>query len=306
MSKVDILIPAYNAAHFLPGAIESVLAQTEPDWHILLVDDGSTDNTQQWVEHFLRTNADRLRGRLTYIHQPNRGLPAARNAGIRASSAPLIALLDADDLWLPTRLEQSIRSLDDASSVGLSYGGVSRFTQPDALIDTFTSSQLGSTPQQTVTRLYTRAVSFPCPTVTFRRQCVEAVGLFDETMRATEDRDLWLRIAQHFGVVFIPAVLALYRTSTSSMSGDLPRMLLAQKQFIQKHYGEPGCGWHARQIALAAALQQQAQGYTDRHQHRRALRFALSAIAAAPWLPALWRTAAATVRRALHSPQPTA
>ncbi len=306
MSKVDILIPAYNAADFLHGAIESVLAQTEPDWHILLVDDGSTDDTRQWVQQFVSTEADRLRGRLTYIHQENRGLPAARNAGIRASNSPYIALLDADDLWLPTRLEESLRSLEDAPSAGLSYGGVSRFAHPDAVIDTFTTSQPGVTAQDTVTRLYTRAVSFPCPTVTFRRACVEAVGLFDETMRATEDRDLWLRIAQHYSVVFIPKVLALYRTSASSMSGDLPRMLLAQKQFIGKHHGEPGCGWYPRQVALAVALQQQAQGYSDRKQHRRATGFALSAIASAPWLPELWRTAGATILRALRSSAPDA
>ncbi len=306
MSKVDILIPAYNAAHFLPGTIESVLAQTEPDWRILLVDDGSTDGTREVVRQFMHDNADCLRGRLTYIHQPNRGLSAARNTGIRCSDSPFIALLDADDLWLPTRLEESLGSLENAPAVGLSYGGVSRFAEKGTVIDTFVTSRLGKTPQQTVTRLYTRSVAFPCPTVTFRRQCIGTVGMFDELLRATEDRDLWLRIAQHYGVVFIPKILALYRTSASSMSGDLPRMLAAQRTFIDKHHGEPGCGWAARRVALAGALQQQAQGYSHRRQHGIALRFALSSLTSAPWRPTLWRTAAATLAHALRSPRTAA
>ena len=300
MSKVDILIPAYNAAHFLPGALESVLAQTETDWHVLLVDDGSTDGTGSVVIEFKREHAERLQGRLTYLHQENRGLPAARNAGIRHGTSPLIALLDADDLWLPTRLEESIRSLENAPDVGVSYGGISRFGEDGAVLDTFTASQPGQTREEVVTRLYTRAVHFPCPTVTFRRACVEAVGLFDETMRATEDRDLWLRIAQRYGVVFVPRVLALYRSSASSMSGDLPRMLRSQRQFIDKHYGEPGCSLGARCVALAGALQQQAEGYSARGQHRSALRFGVEAIATAPWLAGGWRTFAKVLRAGMR------
>lgn len=301
MSKVDILIPAYNAAHFLPGAIESVLAQTEPDWHILLVDDGSTDDTRAVVERFVEQNADRLGGRLTYLYQPNRGLPAARNAGIRAGDSPLLALLDADDLWLPNRLEESIRSLESAPGTGISYGGISRFAQEGTVLDTFVTSDPGQTRRQAVERLYTRALHFPCPTVTFRRACVEAVGLFDETMRATEDRDMWLRIAQHYGVVFVPRVLALYRYTASSMSGDLPRMLAAQRRFIDKHYGEPGCGWNMRRVALAGAFREQAERYLLRGEATTSLRFAVRAIAQTPWARRVWRVASATLLHVLRS-----
>ncbi len=293
MSKVDILIPAFNSAHFLTGAIESVLAQTVAEWRILLVDDGSSDGTREFVERFAAENADRLAGRLTYLYQQNRGLPAARNAGIRAGSSPLIALLDADDQWLPTRLEDSIRSLEDRHDVGLSYGGVSRFELSGTVLDTFVTSEPGGSREEVARRLYTRTVHFPCPTVTFRRECVDAVGMFDETMRATEDRDLWLRIAQRYGVVFVPRVLALYRVSAGSMSKDLPRMLTSQRQFIAKHAGELGCGWAARQVALAGVLEQQAVGYRARGERGRATRFAAQAVIRAPWLRNLWRTAAA-------------
>ena len=94
MPKVDVIIPAYNAARYLPIAIESVVAQTFEDWRILLVDDGSTDNTAEVISPFI----ERLGPKLEYIKQKNKGLPAARNTAIRHSSAEFLALLDADDV----------------------------------------------------------------------------------------------------------------------------------------------------------------------------------------------------------------
>src|SRR3984885_9953246 len=115
MAKIDVIIPAFNAAKYLPFAIESVSSQTFDDWQILLVDDGSTDNTAEVVAPFL----DRLGPRLKYIKQNNRGLPAARNTAIRASSAEFLALLDADDVWLPCRLAESLKVFADRPQVGL-------------------------------------------------------------------------------------------------------------------------------------------------------------------------------------------
>src|ERR1700730_8730588 len=89
MSKVDVIIPAYNAAKYLPTAIESVMAQTFEDWTIVLVDDGSTDNTAEAVAPYLKQLGPKLR----YVKQANAGLPAARNAAIRNSSSEFLALL---------------------------------------------------------------------------------------------------------------------------------------------------------------------------------------------------------------------
>src|SRR5580698_341815 len=103
MPKIDVIIPAYNASKYLPIAIESVVSQTFEDWRILLVDDGSTDNTAEIVAPFI----ERLGPKLKYIKQPNGGLPNARNTAIRHSSAEFLALLDADDIWLPCRLTET-------------------------------------------------------------------------------------------------------------------------------------------------------------------------------------------------------
>src|ERR1700721_3581454 len=106
MATVDIIIPAFNAAKYLPFALESVSSQTFDDWQILLVDDGSTDNTAEVVAPFL----DRFGSKIKYIKQNNRGLPAERNTATRVSTGEFLALIEADDVWLPCRLSESLKA----------------------------------------------------------------------------------------------------------------------------------------------------------------------------------------------------
>ena len=258
MSKIDVIIPAYNAARYLPMAIESVVAQTFRDWKIVLVDDGSTDNTLEVVSPFIQ----QLGPRLQYIKQTNGGLPAARNTAIRNSSAEFLALLDADDVWLPCRLSESLRYFE-RQQVGLTSGLISRIDSDGVVLDTFEGN-----PKHAEGRIapyiYMRTVDLPCPTITFRRKCVDEVGLFDETYRATEDRDMWLRIALRYEVAFVPKVIAYYRISSSSMSADSRRMFDAQLKFVRRHYGAPGCGILARRKALGRIYKQQADALKSR------------------------------------------
>lgn len=277
MPKFDIIIPAYNAAGYLPEAIESVMAQTFEDWRILLIDDGSTDDTAGVVAPYI----EKLGPKLKYIQQPNGGLPAARNTAIRNASAELLALLDADDVWLPNRLAESLKCFEGRPAVGLAHGFVSRIDTNGAIIDTFATRQKHHE-GRIAPYIYMRTVDMCCPTITFRKKCVDEVGPFDETLRATEDRDLWLRIALRYEVALAPTVMAYYRTSLNSMSGDPTRMLNAQLQFIQKHYGSPGCGWLARRIALARIYKQQAEAFAIRRQYRDGLASALRSLALYP------------------------
>jgi glycosyltransferase involved in cell wall biosynthesis len=273
MPLVDIIIPSYNAAKFLPAAIESVLAQTFGDWRIVLVDDGSTDDTAEVVAGF----AERLGERLKYIKKDNGGLPAARNTAIANSSAEFLALLDADDVWLPDRLAESMKSFEGRPQVGLSYGLISRIDQNGVVLDTFAGNARFAE-GRIAPYIYMRKVQLPCPTMTFRRACVDEVGVFDETMRATEDRDLWVRIALRYEVAVVPKVIAYYRSSSESMSTDPERMLKAQMQFIEKHYGAPGCGWMARRVALSEIYRQRAEAYATRGQRWVALKSSLRAV----------------------------
>jgi glycosyltransferase involved in cell wall biosynthesis len=277
MAKFDVIIPAYNAAKYLPAAIDSVIAQSFEDWRIQLVDDGSTDDTAEVVAPYLQ----RLGPKLNYIKQSNRGLPAARNTAILNSSAEFLALLDADDVWLPCRLAESLRPFEGRPRVGLAYGFNSRIDPAGRVIDTFDSKQKNAE-GWIAPHIYMRTVQLPCPTITFRRSAIDEVGMFDETMRATEDRDLWFRIALKFEVACVPKVIALYRISPNAMTTDPDRMLRAQAQFIDKHYGSPGCGVVARRIALSRCYRQRAEAFGLRRQWWDALASSLQALTLYP------------------------
>jgi glycosyltransferase involved in cell wall biosynthesis len=262
----DVIIPAYNAAKYLPAAIESVIAQTYEHWRIILVDDGSCDETADIGSHY----AVLLDQKLRYIRQRNAGLSAARNTAIRHGSAELLALLDADDVWMPSRLEQSVKAFIGAPHVGLAYGYIARIDMDGAVIDTMVTK-----PEHAEGRIapyiYMRSINLPCPTITFRRECVGKVGSFDENLKASEDRDLWLRIALQYEVSLVPEMIACYRVSPDAMTRDPERMLTAQLQFIEKHFRSPGCGWRARRVALSGVYRQHAEALADRGLMRPAL-----------------------------------
>jgi glycosyltransferase involved in cell wall biosynthesis len=276
--QVNVIIPAYNAARYLAIAIESVIAQTFQQWTIVLVNDGSTDNTDEVVAPFLATLGQKLK----YIKQPRSGVSAARNNAVRNSSAEFLAILDADDVWLPCRLEESVACLRTRPAAGMSYGFITRISPEGERLDTFDRKQKHGE-GRVAPYLYMRRIDLPSPTITFRRECIDAIGGFDETLTATEDRDLWLRIATRYEVALIPKVLALYRTSPQSATTDPDRMLTSQLQFVAKHYGAPGCGMLARRIALGRIYKQRAEALGMRKHLGAALTSALRALAYYPF-----------------------
>lgn len=292
MPTVDVIIPAYNAARFLPAAIESVMAQTFQDWRILLVDDGSKDNIAEVIAPYLQRLGDKLK----YIRQENAGLPAARNTAIRNSDAEFLALLDADDVWLPHRLARSVERFANRPDIGLVYGFNARIDPEGKVLDTFAKRNRHAE-GWVAPYIYMRTLDLNCPTVTFRRSCVEEVGLFDETMRATEDRDLWVRIALRYQVALVPEVIAHYRVSPQAMTTDADRMLTAQLRFVEKHYGSPGLGKRERRIALSWIYRQRAEALIGRGQIRGALKSALQVLAFYPFKINNLRTAGSVLLR---------
>ena len=277
MATVDIIIPAFNAAKYLPLSLESVASQTFDDWQILLVDDGSSDNTAEVAAPFLK----RFGPKIKYIKQSNQGVSAARNNAIRSSTSEFIAFLDADDVWLPCRLAESVNVLRTRPTVGLSYGLLTGIDHEGRHGGTFEGNGRHAE-GRIAPYIYMRTIELPSPTITIRRDCLDEVGVFDETLRVTEDRDLWLRIALRYEVGFVPKVLALYRQSPNSLSTDPERMLQAQLQFIEKHYGSDGCGLMNRQASLARSYKQRAEVFMQQNKPRAALSSSLYALALYP------------------------
>jgi glycosyltransferase involved in cell wall biosynthesis len=218
-------------ARFLPSALESVIAQTFSDWEAIVVDDGSTDDTKEIVNRFIKDYGTKFR----YIYQENQGVSGAKNTGIANSKGEYIALLDADDEWLPERLAEGVKVLDKESNVGLVHANSMRISEAGEII------RINKRVQRFLSGwifeyLFLRKANISCPTVLFRRECIEKVGSFDEKLSrlGCEDRDLWLRIAKHYRFAYIDKVLARYRVRGSSMSKDASKMLEARYYVIKK------------------------------------------------------------------------
>ncbi len=265
---VSVVIPTYNYAHYLTGAVESALAQTYPDREVIVVDDGSTDDTRDRLAPF--------RGRIRYVHQENRGLSAARNAGIRVARGALIAFLDSDDLWHPEKLAVQARYLDEHPEVAL---------VASEHLDMHTS-EIGRVdwPRVDGSRaIGAHAVSFDelvigsrfgaCGVVA-RRRCFDEVGPFDETLRSAEDVDMWIRIASRFPVAKLEFPLWAYRHHGASMHKATERMELNTLKMIGKVFDGPDplsrSPW-LRRKAHAQIIIQLAYGYRDAHAYGAAL-----------------------------------
>jgi glycosyltransferase involved in cell wall biosynthesis len=236
--------------------LASVLRQTYQDWEVVLVDDGSADDTRLVAEADRQAFGSRLR----YIYQPNQGLSAARNTGIRHASGELIALLDADDVWRENRLQLGVNMMEHHPNLGLVHGRVARIDVDGEIIEYPSPPPRKYLEGRIAKYIYCRRAHLLCPTILFRRSCLDVVGFFDETMRATEDRDLWFRIAERYDVGYVDQVIAHYRISPNSMSKDWQRMRTWQTYFIEKHYKRGAVSLLAARQAKATICRE--RGYT--------------------------------------------
>jgi glycosyltransferase involved in cell wall biosynthesis len=271
--QVSVIIPTYNHAHYVGQAIQSVLSQGYDDYEIIVVDDGSKDNTREVVAQF----GDQVR----YIWQENKGLSGARNTGIDAARGSYIALLDADDCWLPGFLSTLVARLEADPELGAVHSG---FFFVDGQGELLPQQGTSTVPDdQMYDRLLDGEFFVPAAVLT-RRQCFERVGLFDETLRASEDWDMWLRVARKFRFAGLSQPLLNYRMHGKNMSADPDYMLHYQLMVVEKHFGLPDGAperWPSeRQRAYAAVYRYAAQGFYlrgDKQQGQHYLHLALEA-----------------------------
>lgn len=186
-SSLAVVIPVHRAT-FLDDCLASVLAQTRPPDEIIVVDDGSPD--QEEIARAIRRAGDRI----TLIRQPNAGPGAARNRGILAAGADLVAFLDADDTWTETFLEHQVRSLRDDPRLTLVYANA-RVIGSGPLSGRLLMESAPSEGDVTVEALLGQRCTVITSSVVVRRTALIAAGLFDETLRRGQDFDLWVRLA---------------------------------------------------------------------------------------------------------------
>ena len=230
MPQVTVIIPAYNAGRTITAALESVFAQTFRNFDVIVVDDGSTDDTALRVAEW----GDRV----TYIRKENGGPATARNEAVRHSHSPLVAFLDADDVWLPRKLERQVAYFARFPETGLLHSAaiVSR-TPTQAVLDTTDTAPVevaGEPPANVFCDLFHARLEINTLTVMTRRDVITGLGGFDERRELhVEDWDLWLRIAAHYTVGYLPNPLAVHRPG-GSMSSEVEKTYRGQQMVIGK------------------------------------------------------------------------
>jgi len=231
MSKVSVIIPTYNYGHYIEEAIDSVLAQTYKDYEIIVVDDGSTDNTEEVVSKY--------GPKIKYIYQENQGLSAARNTGIKKSNGEYIAILDSDDLWFPWKLEKQMKLFEANSVLGLVYSDGFAFSEKGVFDDFLFGENTNFYRGRVFDKLLLNNF-ISCPSALVKRDCFNKVGLFDTSLDACEDWDMWLRISLYYEIDYVNEPLVKHREHKGSMHTKAEMMEEAalkvlNKIFLQKN-----------------------------------------------------------------------
>ncbi len=227
---ISVIIPNYNYGRFIGEAIESVLAQTFPPSEIIVVDDGSDDNSADIV----RTYGSRVK----FIQQRNQGVGAARNNGVKNYSGNLIAFLDDDDVWLPTKLEKQVELLQQDNKIGMVSCGMREFDKNGETIAEYKEGQNGWCAKNIL--MIEPVVIGPGSTSLVRRNIFEKINGFDENkeMHPSEDWEFCYRVAQVCKIAFVPQILVNYRNHGGNGHLKIPRferaMLLAYEKIFQQ------------------------------------------------------------------------
>jgi glycosyltransferase involved in cell wall biosynthesis len=274
--SVSVIIPTFNRADLLARAIESVLQQSLPANEILVVDDGSVDCTRELIKSFQRSipksfNIHRKEGGfLRYIYQHNSGVSAARNSGIHVASSEWIAFLDSDDAWLPDKLKSQAGLIEQHPGYRLCH------TQENWIRNGVRVNQMkkhAKSGGHIFEQCLPLCVISPS-SVVIHRALFEDAGLFDVTLPACEDYDLWLRICAHEAVLFVetPQILK-YGGHDDQLSRKYWGMDRFRIRALQNILQNPGLETNQRQLVYKTLLHKSRilrQGAEKRNNHQRA------------------------------------
>jgi len=214
--KVSVVLPTYNHLRFLPKAVKSLLSQEFKDFELIIVNDGSTDGTREYLDNLKEP-------RIRVIHQENRHLPEALNTGFQAARGELLTWISADNYCAPIFLEALVGALEAYPSAGFAYSAHAWIDDNDQIT--------GVRKDQDVSchRLFVSNVGIA--SFMYRRICHEKVGWYDPDLEGAEDWDMWLRILEQFQPVYVPDILYYYRIHKDSLTEkDKPKVFRASRQ----------------------------------------------------------------------------
>jgi len=206
----SVIIPTYNRKEYVRQAIDSVMLQTFTDYEIIVVDDGSTDDTEKALA--------RYGAKIRYFRQKNQGESAARNYGLDIARGKYIAFLDDDDVWLPHKLERQVSYLGAHPDTAMVCSGDIAIDAEGQQIEQRSVDELNLSEGE----LSFETIFYPCPitasTVLAKKSVLIQAGLFDESMKYGEDWDMWMRVALHGPIGYIPEPLVFFRVHRANQS----------------------------------------------------------------------------------------
>jgi glycosyltransferase involved in cell wall biosynthesis len=241
MPKVSVIIPTYNRASLIAQTLQSVLAQTFHDFEVIVIDDGSKDNTRDVIAGFKDP-------RIRYMYHENAGVAAARNTGIKASGGEYVSFLDSDDVLQPNALELSVAVLEKNPQTAFSHGNAYIMDEKQRVFGLRNRTEKDSyiiDGKEEIRKALRRGNHITTSTVLARRQNLEKAGLFDTSFTSgSEDFDLWVRLAGTGDVAYIAAPLIIYRMHARSISGTQKMTELEKNNSIiyEKIFSDPVLG----------------------------------------------------------------
>ncbi len=226
MTIVSVIIPAYNAARYLAQAVDSVLAQTHQELDLIVIDDGSTDETQQVLSRYASS--------LRYFYQPNQGVAVARNRGIAECHGDYVAFLDADDTWRPQKLQRQLDALLHGRGPEVCYCARELV---DEQLQTLTVTQTArrASALEDLLLMGGNFVGGPSA-VMVRRDLLQRVGGFDRDMSQCADWDMWIRLAMLSEFIYVDEPLTTYRQHDANMSRDIVLLEVDSIRVLEKTY----------------------------------------------------------------------
>lgn len=230
-ARISIIMPCYNAVTHLPQCVGSVLAQTQSDWELIIVDDGSSDASWQEIQRLALTDP-----RIRVFHQPNSGAAAARNRALLEARGIYIAFLDADDTWCPEFLETMVAAFDNDPSAEIAYCGWQNIGLGKGCNDPFCPPEYENSDK---TESLLIGCRWPIHAAMIRNQTMHSIR-FDESLTSCMDYDLWLRLGTILRLIRVPRVLAYYHHHggnqiTSNQSLIAFNHLRVQQKFLSEN-----------------------------------------------------------------------
>ena len=225
---VSVVIPTYNRAAVIGASLESVFRQDYPNIEIIVVDDGSKDDTEHVMEPYIAKG-------VRYYRQENRGAPTARNAGVERAEGELIAFLDSDDAWEPNKISAQVRRMGESfPDVALIYTGMRKVDQNGALLGYKTPSKRGAI----YLDLLRDNVVGSTSTALVKASVVREVGGFDTALRSRQDLDLWLRIAKKYSIDYVADPLVIYSVHTDRISSNMDSKIQGSERVLDKYFDD--------------------------------------------------------------------